>query len=318
MRVLVVGAGAVGGYFGARLAQAGVDVTFLLRPARAEQARESGLVIRTADGEEIRTSPSVVTADAIGQPFDVILLAVKGTALDAAFTDIEPAVGPSSVVLPVLNGIRHLDVLQERFGADRILGGVCLVATEFGPDGTITQIAPGATLIFGELDGSTTDRTRALINLFAPAEFDSAFSETIEQDMWEKWFFMAAGGATTVLLGGRAGEITAVTGGRHLVQGIIDEVAAVIEDQGHPIRPAALKRVSGALLSDGSPFATSMYRDLVAGRSTEVEPILGDLIDRGQRRGVQVPLLEAATVRLRVHEAQLKAASARPTGEAAS
>ncbi|MGN6128284.1 MAG: ketopantoate reductase family protein [Humibacter sp.] len=316
MRVLVIGAGAVGGYFGARLAQAGLDVTFLLRPERADQVREHGLVIRAVGGEQIRTSPAVVTTDGIDQPFDVILLAVKGTALDAAIADIAPTVGPSSVVLPVLNGIRHLDVLREWFGPERILGGVCLVATERGADGTITQIAPGATLVFGELDGSITDRARALVALFAPAEFDSALSETIEQDMWEKWFFMAAGGAATVLLGGVAGEITAVPNGRSLVQGIIEETSAVIEDRGYPIRPAALKRVSGALLSEGSPFTTSMYRDLVAGRSTEVEPILGDLIDRMQSRGVPVPLLEAATVRLRVHEAQLKAASGRQTGDA--
>ncbi|MDR6972886.1 2-dehydropantoate 2-reductase [Leifsonia shinshuensis] len=303
MRTLVVGAGAVGGFFGGCLAQSGADVTFLVRPGRHNQLAQSGIRIAEAVGSEVAIPVLTVTAAELSGPYDLVLLATKGTALGAAVNDIAPAVGAETVILPLLNGMRHLNVLQTRFGAGRVLGGVCLVATELQPDGVIRQVAPGASIAFGELDGSASDRVRAVEALFAPADFESRVSETIVQEMWEKWFFMAAGGSATILLGGPAGAILAVEDGPAIIEQVIEQVAAVIAAEGHPVRAQARAQVAAALTTPGSRFATSLYRDFRAGRRTEVEPILGDLYTRALAHALDATLLGAATVRLRVSEA---------------
>src|ERR1700733_6576805 len=149
MRILVVGAGAVGGYFGARLAQANRDVTFLVRPKRAAEIAEMGLQVLSPHGD-LTVHPKTVTADKIDGHFDVILVGVKSYALAAAMHDFAPAVGPETMIFPALNGMRHIDLLIERFGKHPVLGGVCLVATEVDEKRRIKQLAGFQSLIYGE------------------------------------------------------------------------------------------------------------------------------------------------------------------------
>lgn len=214
--------------------------------------------------------------------------------------DIAPAVGDSTVVLPLLNGIGHLARLVDRFGPGRVLGGVCEVATELAPDGAIRRLVPGGMIRFGELDGSSSTRVSAILQAFAPARFASRTSETIVQDMWEKWLFMASGGAVGVLLGGSVGDIAAVRGGPDAEARIVDEALAVLEAAGHAARADAEARVRSVLTAEGSPFTTSLFRDFRAGRPTEGKEVLGDFVDIAEQQGVAVPLLAAAAVRLRV------------------
>ncbi|WP_336697762.1 2-dehydropantoate 2-reductase [Curtobacterium sp. USHLN213] len=300
MRVLVVGAGAVGGFFGGRLAAAGVDVTFLVRAARADALRRDGLRLVSPDGAVAAIPVVAVTADELNHPWDVVLLSVKATAIIPALDDVGAAIGPDTVVLPLLNGIGHLEMLTDRLGAHSVLGGVAVVATELDADGTVRQLTPGGSIALGELDGSWSERTTTIAELFAPADFATAVSDSIVQDMREKWAFMAAGGAATVLHGGPVGTIVAADGGLAAVLGVIAEVEAVLAATEHPVRPAAHDRTMAVLTAAGSPFTTSLYRDFVAGRPTEVEPILGDLVALAARVRVDVPRLHSATVRARV------------------
>ena len=161
MRILIVGAGAVGGYFGGRLAEAGRDVTFLVRPSRAKQLRQDGLRIISPHGDAVLT-PKLVSAGEIDAPYDLVFLAVKAYALEAAMNDLAPAVGPETMILPVLNGMRHLDLLMQRFRKDAVIGGVCLVATEMDRDGRIVQIADFQQLTYGERNGERTPRLQSL------------------------------------------------------------------------------------------------------------------------------------------------------------
>jgi 2-dehydropantoate 2-reductase len=305
MRILVVGAGAVGGYFGARLVQSGADVTFLVRASRAARLRSEGITLVSPEGARTSVPVATTSADELRDPYDLILLAVKATSLDAAIEDIAPAVGEETVVLPVLNGIGHIDKLEKRIGRQHVLGGLSIVAAQLDRDGAIHQLAPGASISFGELDGASSSRVDAIAKLFASADFDSRASNTIVQDMWEKWLFMAAGGSTTVLLGGTVGEINAVKGGTDSVRTIVAEVTSILDAAGHAARPEASSRVLATLTAPGSPFTTSLYRDFMAGRPTEVESILGDLIRVGASNGISSPLLSAATVRVRVHQAKV-------------
>src|SRR5580692_9539344 len=224
---LVVGAGAVGGYFGGRLVQAGRDVTFLVRAKRAEQIQAQGLRILSPIHGDFTVRPKAITAASIPSPYDVIFLSVKSYSLAAAIDDFAPAVGPGTVIIPVLNGMHHMDVLTKRFGENAVLGGVCYVATEIDSQGRVIQLADFQRVNYGELDGTRTPRIEAVQQSFQGAGFDTAISANILLDMWQKWVFLASVGAITCLLGGSIGEIVAVPGGADLSLSALRECAVI-------------------------------------------------------------------------------------------
>ena len=301
MRILVVGAGAVGGYFGGRLLQAARDVTFLVRPARAERLRRDGLHIVSPHGDAT-LRPRLATAATIDGFYDVVLLGVKGFGLPAAIDDVAPAIGPATMILPMLNGMRHMDMLAARFGAGPVIGGVCLVASEVDDQDRIVQLAEFQQLRYGELGGEVTPRIEALDAAMRGAGFDASVSTDIVQAMWDKWVQLASLGAATCLLGGAVGAIVAAPGGAETARAILAECAAVAKACGHAPGDAFMARQAGALTAAGSGTTSSMFRDLRKGAPVEVDTILGDLLDHAEANGIAAPLLRAAVVRLRVYE----------------
>ena len=302
MRILVVGAGAVGGYFGGRLIQAGRDVTFLVLPKRAEQIRAQGLRILSPRYGDFTIRPTVITAAQIASPYDVIFLSVKSYNLAGAIDDFAPAVGPRTVIIPVLNGMHHIDVLTERFGKDAVLGGVCFVYTEIDSQGRIIQLNDFQSLTYGELDGKKTSRIEAVHQVFSGAGFDTAISGDILREMWQKWVWNASLGAITCLLRGNIGEIAAVPGGAELSLSVLRECAAIAGACGYPLSEAFLAEKSPQLTAPGSPLTSSMYRDLTEQASVEVDTIFGDLIERGRKHGVSAPIVQAAFVGLTIYQ----------------
>jgi 2-dehydropantoate 2-reductase len=304
MRILIVGAGAVGGYFGGRLAQAGRDVAFLVRPSRAKQLRQDGLRIISPHGDAVLT-PKVISATEIDTPYDLVFLSVKAYALEAAMNDFAAAVAPETMILPVLNGMRHIDLLTKRFGDHAVIGGVCLVATEIDDEGRIVQLADMQQLLYGERNGETTPRLQTLDATLQGAGFDARLSKDITQAMWEKWVQLASLGAITCLMRGTIGEIVGAPGGAEISLKVVDESAAIATACGHKPSEAILSRHAAAMTAPGSPLASSMYRDLRKGAPVEVDHILGDFIERGSAHGVATPLLKAAFVNLRVYQGRL-------------
>jgi 2-dehydropantoate 2-reductase len=304
MRVLIIGAGAVGGFFGGHLAAAGRDVTFLVRRERAQNLADEGLRIRSPRGDMVIT-PKLLAAEDIDRPFDVVFVSVKAYSLSAAMEDFAAAVGPRTMIVPVLNGMRHMEMLTHRFGADPMMGGVCRVVTELDDDGYIVQMADLQELRYGELDGTTTPRLLALDATLRCDAYQAQQSPDIVQAMWEKWMQLASIGAATGLLRGTIGDIAAVPGGTELSLGLLHECATVASACGHEPSPAFLAQQSAALTAKGSPLASSMYRDLLKGAPVEVDHILGDLLDRGNARGISTPLLRAAFVNLRIYQARV-------------
>jgi 2-dehydropantoate 2-reductase len=302
MRILIVGAGAVGGYFGGRLAQAGRDVTFLVRPKRAEQIQAQGLRILSPMHGDFTARPKTITAAQIVSPYDIIFLSVKSYDLAAAADDFALAVGQRTVIIPVLNGMHHMDVLTERFGKEAVLGGVCYVATEMDSQGRIVQLADFQSLIYGELDGKKTPRIEAVHQVFQGAGFDTAVSEDILQGMWQKWVYLASIGAITCLLRGNIGEIVAVAGGADLSVSALRECAAISSSCGYPLSGEFLAKESSHLTAPASSLTSSMYRDLKAQAPVEVDSILGDLIERGRKHGVSAPIVQAAFVSLTIYQ----------------
>ena len=303
LRILVVGAGATGGYYGGRLLQAGRDVTFLVRPARAALLRASGLQIVSPHGDAT-LHPPLVTADTIGAPFDVVLLSVKGYALDRAIDDLAPAVGPATLIVPMLNGLRHIDRLAERFGEQAVLGGVSHIAVTVDDAGRIVQMNEMQKLAYGvRRAGGAIEPARlgALHALLSDAGFDARLSEAIDRDMWEKWIFLATLGGITCLMRGTIGAIEAVPGGAALARHLLSECAAIASACGEAPGAEFLAQTERTVTAPGSGLASSMYRDLQRGLDVEVEQILGDLLTRAEGAGVAAPVLTAACVHLRVY-----------------
>jgi 2-dehydropantoate 2-reductase len=304
LRILIVGAGAVGGYFGGRLAQAGRDVTFLVRPSRAKQLSQDGLRIISPHGDAV-LSPKLISADKIDAPYDIIFLSVKAYALEAAMNDFAAAVGPETIIFPVLNGMRHIDILTKRFGEHAVIGGVCLVAAEIDHQGRIVQLADFQRLVYGERNGESTPRLKALDATLQGVGFDARLSPDIMQAMWEKWVQLASLGAITCLMRGTIGEIVAAPGGAELSIDVLNESVAVATACGYKPSEKVLSRHAAAMTAPGSLLTSSMYRDLRKGAPVEADQILGDFIERGSARGVTTPLLKAAFVNLRVYQDRL-------------
>jgi 2-dehydropantoate 2-reductase len=306
MRILIVGAGATGGYFGGRLAAAGRDVTFLVRPRRAEQLRRDGLQILSPHGD-VTVQPQLVTADGIAAPYDAVLLTVKAFALAAALDDVAPAVGPNTMIFPVLNGMRHVDALIARFGEAPVLGGVCLVATTLDPQGRIKQLAEFQQLVFGERDGEMSARVAALDAAMQGAGFTARASGVILQEMWEKWILLATLGAITCLLRGTVGDIEAAPGGSALALQVMDDCVSVATRSGYPPSEAFLTRTKASVTAKGSSAAPSMYRDLTQGLPVEADQIVGDMLARAQGFGIAAPVLTAAYAHLSIYQKRIAA-----------
>jgi len=303
LRILVLGAGAVGGYFGGRLVEAGGDVTFLVRERRAAELAADGLVIKSPCGDAVVRVQTVRAGEALAA-YDVVLLCCKAYDLESAIDSIAPAVGAESAVLPVLNGLSHLDRLDRRFGAARVLGGVAQIAATLGAGGRIEHLSKLHRIIFGERDGKRSERTAALAALMAKARFESALSDDIVLEMWEKFALLASLAGMTCLMRASVGAIAATDEGAALMRELIDECVAVATAAGRAPRAAFVERARSLLTERGSSFTASMLRDIERGGPTEGDHVLGDLLRRARTLGVATPLLRTAACHVQAYEAQ--------------
>ncbi len=306
MRMLVVGAGSTGGYFGGKLAAADRDVTFLVRGGRADQLRTTGLQILSPTGN-LSIEPKLLVAGQISAPFDIVLLTVKAFSLPAAIEDFAPAVGSGTVILPVLNGMKHMDLLSAQFGAARLAGCVCKVATVLDENGRIAHLAPFHDMAYGERDGSMSDRMATIDSFMQGAGFDARLSPTIEREMWEKWILLAALGAINCLMRGDIGEVSAAPGGADFAVNLLDEVIASVRAVGTAPSDVFVASAMEQLTRQGSAQTSSMYRDLQQGKSVEADQIVGDLVQRARQARVATPLLSAAFANLSIYQSRLAA-----------
>jgi 2-dehydropantoate 2-reductase len=309
MRVVVLGAGAVGGYFGGRLTQAGAaeEVAFLVRPGRKAQLERDGLAIESPSMGDWRGPVRTLLAEEVGPGWDVVVLACKAYDLDAAIGAVRPAVDGRTAVLPLLNGLSHIEALEVVFGPGRVLGGLASIAATLTPGGAVRQLTPSASLAFGELDGNISGRVLALRDAFARTPVGVEAAPDIHRRMWEKLAFLAAFAAATVLMRANLGEIHRAPGGGAFLERLLRRNAAIAAAHGHPMRPEAIE---GELLpflrgERGSAGATaSMLRDLEAGGRIEADHVLGFMLEAARRAGVPDELHEAAYLHAKAYKAR--------------
>ncbi|TXT29038.1 MAG: 2-dehydropantoate 2-reductase [Rhodocyclaceae bacterium] len=302
MKILILGAGGIGGYFGAQLLRSGADVTFLLREKRQAMIANQGLHIETPRGNFV-VQPATVTAASVTPIYDLIILAPKSYDLDDALASLENARG-SAVVLPFLNGIEHLVVLDRKFGRAAVMGGVAHIAATITETGAVRQLNDMHSLTVGPRDPAHVELAREFIALCSKAPFTSVYAENIEQALWDKWVFLAALAGMTTLCRGSVGEIIATPYGEALIRQMYDECCAVARLSGYPTGQAATEKALGMLIAPGSPFTASMLRDLLAGQRTEYQHILGAMAERGIALGLPMDLVRLAYTHLAVQAAR--------------
>lgn len=299
MRILVVGAGALGGYFGGRLLAAGRDVTFLARPHRAALLAQHGLEIISVKGNLQIAHPPIVTADKLAQHYDVVLLSCKAFDLTDAIKSFAPAVGPQTMILPLLNGMLHLDILASHFSAENVLGGLSKISATLDDQGRIHHLSTFHSISFGEQGGTRTPRIEALNGTLSAAGFDAHLSDKILAEMWNKWTFIAAAASLGCLMRAEVGDIIA-TGAASYAKALLNECAAIGARHDFPQDPQSMQFGEKMLTEAGSTFKPSMLRDIERGQRTEAHHIVSDLLRRGG--DLPTPILQIADMHLRVYE----------------
>lgn len=304
MRILILGAGAIGGYYGGRIQQGGGDVTFLVRAGRAAQLAD-GLRIESPEGDAT-LAVKTLQAGEVADPFDVILLANKAYGLDGALAAIAPHVRAGTVILPLLNGYAHMAAIEARFPEATVWGGVAQIPATLRADGVVQHLGQFQALIVGTRAGqaATQPMAEAILAQAAAGGVSTTLSEDIEQALWDKWIMLATLAAATCLMRGSVGEILETDHGETLLSDLLAETRAVAGAEGHPPSEAYSERIGKMVVKRGSPLTASMMRDMAAGGPTEAAHILGDMIARAGRHGIGVPCLATAYAHLQVYEAQ--------------
>jgi 2-dehydropantoate 2-reductase len=304
MKILVIGAGAVGGYFGGRLLEKGEDVTYLLREGRQKQLQDLGLDIESIHGNAL-LHPKIILAGEEAGPFDVILLTTKSYHLDGAIKDIRPYVTEETVILPLLNGILHFETLDKEFGANKVIGGLCFVESTLDSKGRIIQTSPGHDFVFGERSGEKTERIMKIADAFSGTKANFRLSENISQDLWHKYMFISTMSGITTLMRQPIGPIRETESGNHTIKRLQSEIFKIMKSVDAPIaeeiETMQMKQITGL----GYTMKSSMQRDMEKLAQVEVEHLHGYLLEIAQREKIDVPVLEAVYANLKIFQEQL-------------
>lgn len=307
MRIVILGAGGIGGYFGGRLVAGGADVTFLVRSGRALQLTRDGLAIVSPLGNlQLR----VKTAEQIDRPFDLILLACKAYDLESAMQAVAPAVGGCSMVLPLLNGLRHLDLLDTRFPAAQVLGGLCHIGVTLTHDGKVEHLNALQHLSLGHRSPEQRSASDAAHAALICGGFSPVLSPSIMHDMWEKFIFLTSYAAVTCMMRAPIGAIARTGDGALIATQLLDECAAIATAAGFSPRPQFIAESRKTLTDNTSTGTSSMLRDIQRRARTEHDHILGDMLARASSLGISTPALRVAGTVLKVYETTLPASVA--------
>jgi 2-dehydropantoate 2-reductase len=290
MRIAVIGAGGVGGYFGGLLARAGHDVSFLARGEHLRALRERGLRVRSVHGDfELSSVRATDKAEELGEA-DLILFTVKTYDTETAATAIRPAVRPGAAVLTFQNGVDNPERIDGVLGAGTAMGGTVHIETTIAEPGVIAQTSPIRRVVFGEMDGRRTERAERILDAFQSAGLEPTLSENIRKGLWEKFLFIVPMSGLTALTRSPVGDVLSVPELRELVADAFAETAAVAAAEGVELDPDPVGRMMAFAEALKPEMKSSMLRDLERGRRLEVESINGTVVRLGKRHGIPTPV----------------------------
>jgi 2-dehydropantoate 2-reductase len=301
MRVLVLGTGAVGGYFGGRLVEKSEAVTFLVRENRKKQLDQTGLVIKSVHGDFQSQINTIVSGEAV-KPYDLIILSVKSYHLEHALSSVAPYVGENTVILPLLNGLSHVQKLQEHFGNEKVIGGLCFVEATLNEHGAIIQASPRHDIIFGELDGTLSPRIEKISQLFTGANFIANASTTIHRDMWNKYIFISALSGMTCIMESAVGPIIERVEGKEVYQLLLNEIYSIAKATGVELDNQIVQKTMDITIALNYEMKASMYKDMEKGLQIESEHLQGNLIKLADQYGIETPILKTIYTKLKIYE----------------
>ncbi|KAA2214128.1 2-dehydropantoate 2-reductase [Pseudoroseomonas oryzae] len=302
MRVLVLGAGALGGYFGARLIEGGAELAFLVRPRRQQQLQRDGLSIECPVFGTWRRPVTALLADEVRPGWDVVLLSCKAYDLEDSIAALRPAIGPDTAILPVLNGIGHIATLQAAFGEAAVLGGVAKIRATLDSAGVVRNLSDWRSLTLGELDGTLSPRATAFAELARRGGLLAKAVPDIRHVLWAKLVHLGTVAAGTVLLRGSTGQIARAPGGTAFMLTLLERNAAIAAHRGFPMTPEFLAEYRALLSDPESRYTASMLRDLEAGNRIEADPILGFLLQEAGEAGLDTTLHAVAYLHAKTYE----------------
>ncbi|WP_462408714.1 ketopantoate reductase family protein [Neobacillus sp. Marseille-QA0830] len=304
MKILVVGAGAVGGYFGGRLQENGADVTFLVRERRKQQLEKTGLVIESVHGNVTLSPKTILSGDQAG-PFDLIILSTKAYHLNGAIESFQDYVGPNTTVLPLLNGISHFEKLKSEFGSKKVIGGLCFIETTLDYEGKVIQTSPKHDLVFGELSGESSERMKQIEGAFHGSNIGYRLSDDINRDLWNKYLFIAAMSGITTLMRASIGPIREQQSGQASIRTLLTEIIAVMNHLGAAFSGNVLTLQRNQIDSLEYSMKSSMQRDIEKHSQVEADHLHGYLLEAAKKADMPVPVLDAVYANLKIYESSL-------------
>ncbi|RCX16436.1 ketopantoate reductase [Fontibacillus phaseoli] len=300
MRILVLGAGGVGGYFGGRLAEKGAEVTFLVRSGRKQQLDKDGLVIRSVNGD-VTLRPNTITASDPANPYDLVLFSTKAYHLQSAVQDLKPFVGEQTVILPLLNGVAHLPLLKKEFGEDRVIGGLCFIEATLNQEGHVLQTSKDHYVKFGEFEGKDTERIAEIESLLSGTKTSFIRSAHIERDIWHKYLFISTIAGVTTLMQAPIGPIRESEGGESFIRDVFSETEAVMIAHGAPLAQDIVNKHMETMWNLSYDMKSSMQRDMEKGFAVEGEHLHGYLLQMAKEHSLETPLIRAIYQNLQVY-----------------
>ena len=303
MNILIVGAGAVGGYFGGRLLEKGVDVTFLVREGRKKQLDETGLMIESVHGNVSLTPKTIIAGEEAGT-FDVILLSTKAYHLKGALESFRQYVGKDTVILPLLNGILHINNLVDVFGENQVIGGLCFIETTLDHEGKVIQTSPKHDIVFGELSGEKSERILKIEAAFNGTKTGYRLSDNINQDLWQKYLFISTLSGITTLMKAPIGPIREVASGRATITQLLKEIITVMKRMDAPLADDIERIQLSQIDSLDYSMKSSMQRDMEKLLPVEADHLHGYLLEVARREAISIPVLEAIYANLKIYEQQ--------------
>jgi 2-dehydropantoate 2-reductase len=302
MNVLCLGAGAIGGYFGGRLVEAkAADVTFLVREGRRQQLAADGLRVDSTFGN-FSLPVQTIGEGEIKSHADYVLLTCKAYDLDSAIASIRPAVGPHTAIIPLLNGLSHIDTLSAAFGREKVMGGIAKIGITMQADGLIRHLNDWRFITFGEQNGRISERAAALKSAFDKTSVVAEAVPNIMHQMWEKLVHLASLAAMTTLMRANVGEIARVPGGTALMLEMLTRNAAIATKAGFPPSPAFLDSFNKLFADTAATYTASMLRDIERKGPVEADHIAGFMLARAEEYGVDPTLHRIAYIGLKAYE----------------
>jgi len=301
MRIAVLGSGGIGGYYGALLAKAGNDVSFVARGAHLEAMQRRGLTVRTPEGES--TTPVTAVADTRTlRPVDLVLFCVKSYDTEPAAQALAPLMARDTAVVTLQNGVDNVEAIASVVGSGPVLAGAVYIALQLAGPGVVLRTGGEGKIVFGELSGAVTERTRRIADAFQQSGISHEVSTDITRVLWEKFLFIAGVGGVTALARSDIGPLLASLEGRTLLTTSCAEIVTVAQAAGAPLRAHAVDAVIAQAATLPPQWRSSMARDLEDGRRLEVEALSGAVVRRGMRHGVPTPVHQTIAACLSIHQ----------------